>query len=120
MNRKIYLCGPITGIPQNNYLQFKEAAEILRNAGYQSVINPHDLFEGIDTSGFAHHDYMKVCLKTMVDCDLLLTLDDWEKSVGATLEVKVARVLLIEVQPAFKFIQAITHSKPETSGINEH
>jgi hypothetical protein len=40
---------------------------------------------------------MRICLKEMLTCNAVLLLPDWNKSVGATMEVTVANVTAIPV-----------------------
>ena len=40
---------------------FRAAADELEGLGFRAVV-PHDLFDGVDTEGYEHKDYMKRCL----------------------------------------------------------
>jgi len=89
---KIYLSGPMTGLPDCNYPRFNEVAGILRNHGYD-VYNPAEYpFDG-DPKDFpireAFAEYSKeICL----NCDALLLLEGWESSKGANAELHLAKV----------------------------
>lgn len=96
IKKTIYLSGPITGLPQNNFKEFALAQESVEALGYK-VLNPHDFFQDQDTIDFQHQDFMRVCVAKMMKADLVVTLPGWEKSLGATIEVQIARLMYIEV-----------------------
>lgn len=97
----IYICGPITGKPLNNVYAFEAIEKIIESMGLKCH-NPHKLFEGIDTSSFEHKDYMKVCVSYLAMCDVVVTLDGWDDSVGAKQEVFIARTMGKEIIPVAK------------------
>jgi Domain of unknown function (DUF4406) len=90
---RIYLCGPMTGLPDYNYPAFNTEAARLRALGYH-VENPAEnvLPELKDWAG-----YMRVALTQMLTCTAIALLPNWEKSKGAQLEVQVADALDLAV-----------------------
>ena len=90
--KTVYLSGPITNMPQNNYKEFAFAQAKIQSLGY-TVINPHDLFNGVDTKDFTHDDYMRCCIVAMMNADIIVTLHGWEDSIGAVMEVSIARTM---------------------------
>jgi nucleoside 2-deoxyribosyltransferase len=86
MNR-IYLAGPMTGLPDFNYPAFNAEAARLRALGYH-VENPS---ENPDQPSWAH--YMRQALAQLVTCDTIAVLPGWRDSRGARLEVTVANAL---------------------------
>ncbi len=92
----IYISGPITGRSELNLPQFRSAEEKIKSFGMKPVV-PHDLVEGLDTEAFKWEDYMRICIKAMMDCEAVITLDDWEESPGACIEVQLARSLNMDV-----------------------
>lgn len=112
--KKIYLAGPMTGIPRFNFPKFKTAAYTLRRKGF-FVFSPaeHDkkvhgdaewmLDEYGDTvkaeqNGFnlreaLHADLSFICQKA----DAIAMLPGWEYSRGATAEHATAVALGLEV-----------------------
>lgn len=93
---KLYLCGPMTGLPGFNYPAFNEAAFHLRRRGYQ-VINPAEEFEG-DTT-LERSVYMRRAVENVLKADALATLPGWHQSGGAKLEMNLADELRLPQRP---------------------
>lgn len=91
--KHLYLCGPMSGLPDSNYPAFHRAAAELRAAGYQ-VTNPAENGLGPDAPWLAH---MRVDIKALMDCDAIAALGGWSKSHGATIEFDLALELGIDV-----------------------
>ncbi len=89
---KVFLSGPITGLPNENIKAFNKEAGRLRALGYD-VITPHKLFDDQEKSNFQWTDYMKRTVPEMLKCDLVACLDDWYNSKGSVIEVNLAREL---------------------------
>ena len=90
---KIYISGPISGLPDGNFEAFREAEEAITERGH-TAINPHT-----DCAGFigGWSDYMRADIRAMMDADAVLMLPDWEKSRGAALEMQLAMQLNIHI-----------------------
>lgn len=86
---RIYLAGPMTGLPDNNYPAFNDAADKLRAMGY-AVENPAENPEP-DCKSWA--GYMRLALRQLVYCDAVVLLPGWIKSRGANVEYYIARIL---------------------------
>ena len=84
---KVYLSGPITGVP--NYMEtFNRAHEKIAKAGYR-VINPANLIYVMD-EGATWEDFMKIDTELLHQCDVLVQLPGWEKSLGCQREYGMA------------------------------
>lgn len=94
--KRVYVAGPMTGLPEYNFPLFNATAARLRAEGWH-VENPaeHGHVEG---AGWA--DYLRYDLSRIVTCGAVHLLPGWSNSKGARLEVYVASVLGIEVQYA--------------------
>jgi len=98
---KLYLAGPMSGMPDNNYPAFAAETIRLRGLGYE-VVSPAE----INPEGGTWHKCMRRDMEQMVRCDEVATLPGWDKSQGATLEVYVAGRLGIESKPASTYTGA--------------
>lgn len=87
--KRIYVAGPMTGLPDFNFPAFHAAADRLRSLGHH-VENPAD--HGV-IDGHEWADYMRMDIGQLVTCDAIFLLPGWEKSKGATLERHIAQAL---------------------------
>lgn len=94
--KRIYISGPMTGIPDFNHPAFNSEAARLRALGYE-VVNPAEL--NADTS-LEWHACMRKALVGMLTCDTLALLEGWHKSAGAHLEMHVAHRVGMEIKDA--------------------
>lgn len=101
---KIYLSGPMTGLPELNYPAFHDAATHLRGIDQvEDVYNPAEWEEMNDVLSFdlqkAFEDY---CEYIIWEADMVVVLPGWENSPGATAETALARALN---KPVFAYSQ---------------
>lgn len=107
---RIYIAGPMTGIPQFNFPLFDEAARVLRHDGYDAV-SPAELDDPEDRKAAlespdghmhgGHHmnktwgDFLARDVKLLADdgIEAVVVLPGWETSRGARLETYVANAL---------------------------
>jgi hypothetical protein len=114
--KRYYVAGPMRGVAEFNFPAFFNAAETLRNFGYE-VFNPaeRDRSVGFDPSGMAgtNEELLKAkhCIRQSFQCDTeficlkathIFMLPGWSRSTGATAEraLGVALGLVIEGAPA--------------------
>ena len=84
---KVYISGPITGLPYEEVEKAFNDAEIrLQEQGYE-VVNP--LNNGLPTNA-TWNEHMRADLKLLLDCDAIYMLNGWEYSKGASLEYDLA------------------------------
>jgi len=86
---RVYLAGPMTGLPDYNYPAFRAAAKRLRAAGY-TVANPADNPKPVCDTWLG---YMRMGIKQLVQCDAIVLLPGWRNSRGASIEFELARGL---------------------------
>lgn len=92
--RRIYVSGPMSGMPAFNFPAFHAAAVHLRAAGFE-VVNPAELNPGAEKPWA---DCMRVDIRALMDCDGVAVLPGWSRSKGASLEVHIARELGMPVR----------------------
>lgn len=90
---KIYLSGPMTGLPELNFPAFHAVAKALRDAG-EDVVNPAEINPDASLSW---EQCMRADIKALCDCDEIFLLPGWEKSKGAHLELHIAHRLGLKV-----------------------
>lgn len=91
---KLYVAGPMSGLPESNYPAFHAAAERLRALGH-TVLNPAE--NPVPPCGGTWQGYMRMALAQLVQCDGIVLLHGWSESKGALIERWLAQVLHMEV-----------------------
>ncbi len=97
IKKTIYISGPITGVSNWEDL-FNKAAEFYKKLGFK-VINPVELAKlaeekyGKDCS---RKHYLKIDIESLLNCDGIAFLPNWESSKGAQLEKQIAKELELE------------------------
>lgn len=99
--KRVYVAGPMTGMPELNFPAFHAEANRLRNAGYE-VANPAEINPDI---GAKWQDCMRADIEQLVRCDAIVLLPGWEKSRGATLEHHIAKQLDLEIYLAGELLR---------------
>ena len=87
---RLYISGPMTGIPNNNREAFLECEKRLIDDGFnpENIVNPAKLDE--DDVRKSWEDYLRRDLKILLDCQAIILLDGWHRSHGALLEFQLA------------------------------
>lgn len=86
---RLYLSGPMSGIPDFNFPAFNAEAARLRALGW-TVENPA---ENPKVEGDRWELYMRQAITQMMLCDVIALLPGWGASRGANVEVYLARQL---------------------------
>jgi hypothetical protein len=86
---RLYLAGPMSGLPGLNFPTFTAEAIRLRGLGYE-VANPAEINPD---KGMAWSECMRADIKALCDCDAIALLPGWRDSRGATLEQHIAERL---------------------------
>ena len=90
---RVYVAGPMTGLPDLNFPAFHAAAEKLRAEGHDAI-NPAEIVADTSTSWL---DCMRADIAQLVKCDAVYMLPGWKNSRGATLEHHIASTLGLQV-----------------------
>lgn len=110
--KRVFLSGPITGMPSFNAAGFAAAHEMLNDAGAKYVFDPAferyvEVSKGKTEGGRGY--YMRKTLAELISTetdydrsyrshyDVLVLLPGWEDSDGARVEADVAKAIGIEV-----------------------
>jgi hypothetical protein len=88
---KLYLSGPMTGLPEHNFPAFIDYAEGLRARGYE-VVSPAEMPE-CDS----YEDYLRMDIQAILGVEALAVLPGWSNSKGCFYEVTVALAIGIPV-----------------------
>ena len=86
---RVYVSGPMSGLPDHNYPAFIAAAKRIRTLGHEPV-SPHTIGQH---DGWTWDDYMEAAVKLQRGCDVIFLLPGWRQSRGATVEYYVALAL---------------------------
>ncbi len=103
---KIYIAGPVSGIPLYNLPAFQEARALLEKSGVECVI-PHDIYHPGDSKcpAVIWCEAMLKCLPELESSDAVLFLPGWEGSPGARREhciVKDKNIPIITIDTQLK------------------
>lgn len=94
--KRIYIAGPMTGLPELNFPAFHAAATEWRAKGWE-VVNPAEINADPKADWL---ECMRADIQQLVTCDALYALHGWSKSRGATLEVTIAQRLGFDIHGA--------------------
>lgn len=90
---KIYIAGKITGEHyEKTFKKFHNAEIYLYSLNY-SVINPTKIIDR-ETDW---KEAMRICIRQLVECDVVYALKDWKESEGAKIEIELAKKLGIKI-----------------------
>ena len=95
--KRIYVAGPMTGLPELNFPAFHAAAASLREAGWEAV-NPAENFGG--RTDMPRETYLRADIILLAQCEAIAMLPGWQESRGAKLEYLLARELGMAVLDA--------------------
>ena len=84
--KRLYLSGPMSGLPDSNVPTFNAEAERLRARGYE-VVNPAENGLPADSAWATH---MRADIAAMMTCDELVYLPGSFNSRGAWIEMELA------------------------------
>lgn len=93
MKGKIYISGPMTGLPRLNFPLFNRTAVRLRNMRWE-VVNPVEINPDPNAEWL---DCIADDLSAMKGCTAICMLPGWEASFGARIERLAAEKLKLEI-----------------------
>ena len=98
---RIYIAGPMTGLPDFNYPAFHAEAARLRALGFH-VENPAE-----NPAQPTWEAYMHQALQQMLTCEAVAFLPGWSESRGALLERYVAQQVGLATVPASSITEGL-------------
>ena len=99
---RLYVSGPMTGIPELNFPAFNTAAAHLRAAGFD-VVNPAEI-NADPAKGW--EACMRADIVALMSCDGVALLPGWAASRGAMLEIHNAAALRMQVHTVEEWLRA--------------
>ena len=106
---RVYISGPMTGLPDNNFPSFHSAAAALRACGYE-VVNPAEIDPGVSADIVGEKAFWQACMRAdiraLCECEALALLPGWERSKGAHLELHLAHRLDMQIGTVAEFVGA--------------
>lgn len=100
---KVYIAGPMSGLPDFNYPAFFAAEKALRDAGHDPI-NPARSEGREDCKTW--QDFMRAALRDVADADAIALLPGWHNSRGAAAERDIASRIDIEARPLAEWLEA--------------
>lgn len=101
MTARVYLSGPISGMPEGNRSAFAEAREMLAAKPSVEIVSPFDLYEpagpALHCAALRWCEAMVACLSALERCSYIYLLDGWQRSAGAWREYETALTLGVYV-----------------------
>ena len=94
--KKIYLCGPTNGL-SNQLAEFIRVRTLIHAELNMEVVFPAFVEAPVFNKGTSNAKNIKDSIKEMLDCDFVVTLDNWENDEACAKEYSIARRLEIEV-----------------------
>jgi len=96
---RVYVAGPMTGLPGFNYPAFREAAQRLRGVGFD-VVDPSSLHGDAPAGSLTRDEYLRVDIAALATCNAIAMLEGWRGHEGAECEDHIARALkMVRVCP---------------------
>ena len=89
-NHRIYIAGPMSGLPDNNYPDFHDAAARLRKRCWH-VENPAEKPAPHVDAACSWTAYMRMGISQLMTCHAIYLLPGWQQSPGASAEYFIAQ-----------------------------
>lgn len=89
---KVYICGPMSRLPENNYPAFNAIAADLRRQGHE-VENPAENPPPPEGTEDEWSYFMRLSIAQLIRCEAVALLPGWAGSRGACLERQIGIAL---------------------------
>lgn len=95
--KRIYIAGAVSGLPEDDvHAKFQRAEDIYSALNFD-VFNPFSAIREENLHEASWQTIMKHCIAALLGCDALVLLHDWKQSQGACMERDIALKLSIPV-----------------------
>jgi len=88
--KRVYISGPMTGLPDFNYPAFDVMEKKLINLGIRMILNPAKIANGDTSREYTY--YIKESIDLLLHADYVVFLKGWTNSKGALLEYHCAKM----------------------------
>ena len=99
--KKIYISGPMKGIPKKNFPLFMRTESIIRKLGHYPL-NP-----AIFPAGLSYAEYLDLSMALLKCADVIFLLPHWTDSLGARTEHAYAMATCIDVCIAMEQLESL-------------
>ena len=96
---RVYIAGPMSGLPEFNYPAFHAAAEALAKRGFVELSPTQN-----DTT-LSWDFYLRRSIRMVTEADAVCLLPGWYQSKGARLEVSLAEALGLDIRPLDEWLK---------------
>ena len=97
---RVYVSGPMSGYPDLNFEAFEQAEDLLNSLGF-TAINPFTIGEEDTTieevTPKIRAQYLRADIAVLSECDGIVLIEGWRRSIGANIELHVAQLLDLAV-----------------------
>lgn len=93
-NKRIYISLPISGRDYDTQRDLAKAMEDKLRALGWDVFNP---MGEQSARGLTTHEYMRIDISALLDCDAIILMKDWNRSAGCHTELCVAKAIGVEI-----------------------
>lgn len=115
---RVYIAGPMTGLPEHNFPAFNQAAAALRAKGYDAV-SPVEVNQESEGQPGVWHLCMRRDIAALMSCDGVALLPGWIESPGASLERYVASAVSIPCHELAHYLSTATGRLPANHHFKE-
>lgn len=98
---KLYIAGPMSGLPDSNYPSFNLAEELLTQAGYE-IENPA---RNVNPNPEDYLEWLRLGIKQLIQCNGVAYLSGFGQSKGAMMELYIANVLKMEIRSVLEWLE---------------
>lgn len=113
---KLYVAGPMSGLPDLNFPAFFEASALLEAADYE-VCNPASFGE---LPGITWAETLRIDLQGLLTCQGIAVLPGHENSPGAWLEITVGHHLKMPIFPVAHWLREAAPAEPTEGKWSRH